>query len=245
MEQKSVLITGASRGIGAETARLFAESGYAVALNYCSSEREALALAKELSEKGYPVLTVQADVSDPVQVESMVDKVCQRFGKIDILICNAGVSDLCLLGDMTDERWRKILSINLDGVFYCCRAVLPHFIHRKEGKILTLSSMWGQVGASCEVAYSASKAGVIGFTKALAKELGPSKITVNCVAPGIISTEMNHKIASETMKTLEEETPLGRLGTPRDVAETLLFLASEKACFFTGQVISPNGGFVI
>ena len=245
MEQKSVLITGASRGIGAETARRFAGAGYAVALNYCCSEREALALAGELKGKGYPVLPVQADVSNPDQVKRMVDKVCETYGKIDILLCNAGVSDFGLLGDLTNERWRKVLAVNLDGVFYCCRAVIPHFIHRKTGKILTVSSMWGQVGGSCEVAYSAAKAGVIGFSKALAKELGPSGISVNCVAPGVITTEMNRNISPEALEELREETPLGRLGTPGDVAEALLFLASEKANFLTGQVLGVNGGFVI
>ncbi len=243
--QKSVLITGASRGIGAEAARVFARAGYAVALNYNRSAKAALALARELEGEGCRVLPVQADVSDPLQVGRMVDIVLENFCQLDILLCNAGVGFPGLFTDTNAETWRQIFATNVDGVYHCCQAVLPHFIHRKEGCILTLSSIWGMVGASCEVAYSASKAAVIGLTKALAKELGPSNITVNCVAPGVIDTEMNGSLSPEDIEALREETPLGRIGTSRDVAETLLFLASEKGRFFTGQVLSPNGGLVI
>ena len=238
--QKTVLITGGSRGIGAATVRTFAAAGYRVAFSYLNSEARARELAEETG--AYPV---RCDVSDSKQVSEMVDNVLDKFCQLDILVCNAGVAWQGLLTDMTDDEWHKVIATDLDGVFYCCRAVLPHFIHRKVGKIITISSMWGQIGASCEVAYSAAKAGVIGLTKALAQEVGPSGITVNCVAPGLIHTEMNAKIDPEALETLAFETPLGRSGTPEEVAKSILFLASEGADFITGQVISPNGGLVM
>ena len=243
--KKTVLITGASRGIGAETARRFSAAGYAVALHYHRSEERALALAEELRRAGGEVLTVQADVGDWSQVRKMVDNVLDKFCQLDILICNAGVSWQGLLSEMSVEEWRRLCAVDLDGVFYCCKAVIPHFVARKAGKILTVSSMWGQTGGSCEAAYSAAKAGVIGLTKALAKELGPSGIAVNCVAPGVIATEMNQNLTPADLDALREETPLGRIGTAGDVAESLLFLASEGASFITGQVLAPNGGLVI
>ena len=186
MGEKVVLITGASRGIGAAAARRFAAGGCKVAVNYLHSREQAEALAKEIG--GW---AVRADVTDPVQVQNMVDELLDKFCQLDILICNAGVAQQKLFGDLTDEDWRRVFAVNVDGAFYAIRAALPHFIHRKAGKILTVSSMWGQVGASCEVGYSAAKAAVIGLTRALAKELGPSGITVNCVAPGVIATDMN------------------------------------------------------
>lgn len=245
MERKTVLITGASGGIGAETARRFAQAGYAVAVHYYRGEEAAAQLVKELAEAGHEAITVQGDVRDAKSVARMVDNVLDKFCQLDNLVCNAGVAWQGLFGDMTSEEWHELFAVNVDGVFHCCQAVLPHFIHAKAGKILVVSSMWGQVGASCEVAYSASKAAVIGLTKALAKELGPSGITVNCVAPGVIATEMNARLSPEALGSLREETPLGRVGTPRDVAESLLFLASPAGDFLTGQVIAPNGGFVI
>ena len=245
MEQRTALITGASRGIGAATARRLARAGYAVAVNYCRSEERALALVEELREAGHTAMAVHADVSDPDQVGDMVDNVLDKFCQLDILVCNAGRSWVGLLGDMTPEEWRELFAVNLDSVFYCCKAVMPHMIHRKRGKIITISSMWGQVGASCEAAYSASKAGVIGLTKALAKELGPSGITVNCVAPGVVDTEMNQNLTAEDLDALRQETPLERIGMAEDVAESVLFLASEGADFITGQVICPNGGLII
>ena len=245
MEQRTALITGATRGIGAATARRLARAGYAVAVNYCRSEERALALVEELREAGHTAMAVHADVSDPDQVGNMVDNVLDKFCQLDILVCNAGRSWVGLLGDMTPEEWRELFAVNLDSVFYCCKAVMPHMIHRKRGKIITISSMWGQVGASCEAAYSASKAGVIGLTKALAKELGPSGITVNCVAPGVVDTEMNQNLTAEDLDALRQETPLERIGRAEDVAESVLFLASEGADFITGQVICPNGGLII
>ena len=242
---KTVLITGASRGIGAETARRFAREGYAVGINYCRSRTQAEDLVRELEAMGVPAKAYRADVSDRTQVDRMMEEFFQDFGHMDVLVCNAGIARQELFTDVTLDQWRQMLGINLDGVFHCCQAALPDMIRRKSGRIITLSSMWGQVGASCEVAYSAAKAGVIGLTKALAKEVGPSGITVNCVAPGVIETEMNGLLDQETKDALAEETPLERMGTPADVAEAIWFLASQGGSFFTGQVLAPNGGFII
>ncbi|MGI5972859.1 MAG: elongation factor P 5-aminopentanone reductase [Oscillospiraceae bacterium] len=237
---KTALVTGGSRGIGAAVARRLAADGYRVAVNYHFARAQAEALAEELGG-----IAVQADVSDSAQVQKMVDTVLEKFCQLDILVCNAGVAWQGLLQDMRDEEWRKVLGTDLDGVFFCCRAVLPHMIGQKSGKIVTMSSMWGQVGASCEAAYSAAKAGVIGLTRALAKEVGPSGISVNCVAPGVIDTEMNQKLGPEALAELAEETPLGRLGTAADIAGCVSFLCSPAADFVTGQVLSANGGLVI
>ena len=242
---KSVLITGAGRGIGAACARRFAAAGYAVALNYCRSEGPALALAESINQNGGRAIALRADVSDPAAVGRMVDNVLENFCQLDTLVCNAGIAWQGLLTDCTDEIWRRIFAVDVDGVFYCCRAVLPHFIHRKAGRIITLSSMWGITGGSCEAPYSAAKAAVIGLTKALAKEVGPSGVTVNCVAPGVIDTEMNGNLTPEDLEALRQETPLERIGTPEDVAESVYFLASEAGGFLTGQVLSPNGGILI
>ncbi len=242
---RTVLITGASRGIGAACARRFAAAGDRVVVNYHRSEAEALALVQEIETAGGAAMAVLADVGDPEQVRRMVDNVLEKFCQLDILICNAGIARQQLFTDITDEDWRDLFRTNVDGTFYCCRAVLPHFIHRKAGRIVTLSSMWGITGGSCEVAYSATKAAVIGLTRALAKEVGPSGITVNCVAPGVIDTEMNGNLTPADLEALREETPLERIGTPEDVAESVFFLASEGARFMTGQVLSPNGGILI
>ena len=243
--KKTVLITGASRGIGAACARRFAAAGYAVAIHYHRSEGAAQALAEEIAAQGGQALLVRADLADSGAVGQMVDNVLDNFCQLDTLVCNAGVAHLGLITDLSDADWRRLFAVNVDGVFYCCRAVLPHFIHRKAGQIVTVSSMWGLTGASCEAAYSASKAAVIGLTRALAKELGPSHITVNCVAPGVIDTEMNRHLTREDWDALREETPLGVIGTPEDVAQSVYFLASPAARFITGQVLSPNGGLVI
>ena len=237
---KTALVTGASRGIGAAVVKRLAQEGYRVAVNYNHSQEKAEALAAEVGG-----MAVQADVSDPAQVGKMVDTVLENFCQLDILVCNAGVAWQGLTQDMDDGAYRRIMGTDLDGVFHCCKAVLPHMIARKTGRIITLSSMWGQVGGSCEAAYSAAKAGVIGLTKALAKEVGPSGITVNCVAPGVIDTEMNGRLGPEALAALAEETPLGRLGTVEEVAECVAFLCSPGGGFLTGQVLSPNGGLVM
>ena len=237
---KTVLITGASRGIGAACARKFAAEGCRVAINYSQSRQQAEALAEELGG-----IAVQADVADPVQVQKMVDTVLDKFCQLDILVCNAGVSHVGLLSDMTDAEWRRLFAVNVDGVFHCCRAVIPHFVHRKCGRIVTVSSMWGQVGASCEAAYSASKAAVIGLTRALAKELGPSGISANCVAPGVIDTDMNRALSAQDLEALKEETPLERIGTAAQVADAVWFFSGGQSDFITGQVLGVNGGLVI
>ena len=242
---KVALITGASKGIGAATAIMFAQNGYDVIINYCSSAESAILLEKSLKETGFSALSYMADVSKSNDVKRMVNDVIERYGKIDVLINNAGVAQQKLFTDITDEDWERMVSINLTGTFNCCRAVIPHMVSRKSGSIINTSSIWGMTGASCEVHYSAVKAGIIGMTKALAKELGPSGIRVNCVAPGVINTRMNANLSVSDLEGLADETPLGRLGTTNEVASTSLFLASNAAEFITGQVISPNGGFVI
>jgi 3-oxoacyl-[acyl-carrier protein] reductase len=216
-----------------------------VAINYHRSAEEALALTAELRGAGHTAIALQGDVSDPEQMDRVVDNVLENFCQLDTLVCNAGVSWTGLLGDMTDEDWRRLFAVNVDGVFHAIRAALPHMVHRKAGKIVTVSSMWGVTGGSCEAAYSATKAAVIGLTRALAKELGPSGITVNCVAPGVIDTEMNQNLGPQDLAALAEETPLGRIGRPEEVAQAILFLASPQAEFITGQVLQPNGGLVI
>ena len=242
---KYALITGASGGIGAATAWAFAQAGYGVAIHAHRSVDKLHALAQELSALSVPVLEVCADLSDPVQAKTMVDNVLEKFCQLDILVCCSGLSHVGLVTDIDPQQWKTLFGVNVDGMHYCCQAVLPHMVHRKEGCILTVSSMWGQVGASCEVAYSATKGAVIAYTKALAQEVGPSNIRVNCIAPGVIATEMNAHLSPEDLDALADETPLGRIGTPEECAACALFLASEGASFVTGQVLAPNGGLVI
>lgn len=242
---KYALITGASGGIGAATARAFAQAGYGVAIHAHRSVDKLHALSQELSALSVPVLEVCADLSDPVQAKTMVDNVLEKFCQLDILICCSGLSHVGLVTGIDPQQWKTLFGVNVDGMHYCCQAVLPHMVHRKEGCILTVSSMWGQIGASCEVAYSATKGAVIAYTKALAQEVGPSNIRVNCIAPGVIATEMNAHLSPEDLDALADETPLGRIGTPEECAACALFLASDGASFVTGQVLAPNGGLVI
>jgi len=244
--EKVVLITGGSRGIGAAAARLFAQKGWAVGINYCASAQAAQTLAEEIRQNGGKAAVIQGDVSDSAQAAQVVAAAERELGPVDALVCNAGVAlPQQLLTDTTDEQWRRVMGVDLDGVFYTIRAAVPGMVRRQKGSIVTVSSMWGVTGGSCEAAYSAAKAGVIGLTKALAKELGPSNIRVNCVAPGVIDTEMNAGLDQESMQALAEETPLGRIGRDEDVARSILFLAGEESSFVTGQVLQTNGGIVI
>ncbi len=243
--KKTALITGGARGIGRAVALTLAGEGWQLAINYHTSGRAAQELAARLEAEGCPALALQADVACPQQVQAMVQAAAERFGGIDLLVNNAGIAQQKLFTDITPDDWRQMMAVNLDGVFHCTQAVLGPMIARQRGCIINISSIWGMVGASCEVHYSAAKAAVIGMTKALAKELGPSGIRVNCVAPGVIDTDMNGGLDAETLGGLREQTPLGSIGSSEDVARLVAFLASEQAGFITGQVISPNGGFVI
>ena len=245
MEKRTVLVTGASRGIGKAIATLFAENNYNVLINYNKSEEEAMDLYNNLKSKGYSVDVYKADVSKKEEVNMMINYCIGKFEKIDVLINNAGISKTNLFTDISYEEWDEVMATNLNGVFYTTKKALQYMIPEMSGKIINISSIWGMVGGSFEVHYSASKAAVIGMTKALAKELGPSNIQVNCIAPGVIQTDMLNNVSQETLEMLREETPLMKLGTVEDIAHTALFLASENSNFITGQVISPNGGFVI
>ena len=239
---KHVLITGASRGIGAATARVFASEGWNVALNYCRSRDQALSLAAELSAGGVEAVALEGDVSDPDQASALVEAAAS-MGSLDALVCCAGIAlPQQLLTDTTDRQWRQVMGVDLDGVFYTMRAACPHMVRRQRGSIVTVSSMWGITGGSCEAAYSAAKAGL---TKAMAKELGPSHIRVNCVAPGVIDTEMNAHLSRADMDALGEEAPLGRIGRAEEAARAIFYLASDQSAFVTGQVLPVDGGMVI
>ena len=237
---KTALVTGASRGIGREICRALSSDGWNVAVNYQSSAAAADELARELGG-----IAVCADVSNPEAVERMFSLVRADLGEISLLVNNAGISEYGLLTDLSFERWNRLLAVNLGGVFNCCRAAIPAMVRQKSGCIINISSMWGQVGASCEAAYSASKGGVIALTKALAKELGPSGIRVNSVSPGCIETDMMARFSPAELDALRDETPLEALGSPADVACCVRFLASPAARFITGQTIGVNGGFII
>ena len=241
----SVLITGASRGIGRAAALAFAKAGWWVAANYNNSREQALSLVEEIKAIGGTAIAIQCDVSDYDACRNMIKQAEAAFGHIDALVNNAGISCDMLFSDTRPQDWRRTFSINTDGVYNCCHIIADSMISRKKGAIVNVSSIWGVTGASCEVAYSASKAAVIGFTKALAKELGPSNIRVNCVAPGVIDTEMNANLTPEDIAVLSDETPLCRIGTAEEAAQAILFLASDKASFITGAVLGVNGGLVI
>lgn len=242
---KTVIVTGGSRGIGAATCIRFAELGYNVILNYNNSREAAVMLAQSQRQLGRAVFPCRADVSDRAAVEKMVDNVLKEFGSIDVLVNNAGIANQELFTKVSMEDWNKMIAVNLTGVFNCTQAVLPSMIKNHCGSIINVSSVWGETGASCEVPYSTVKAGIIGMTKALAKEVGPSGIRVNCVAPGVISTAMNSHLSLEDMNELIDETPLCRIGEADEVATTITFLASEDSSFITGHVLSVNGGFNI
>lgn len=245
MKNKTVLITGGAKGIGKAMTEVFAQEGYNVLTNFNKSVASAEELYLELKEKGLSVEKYRANVTDRSQVKEMVKYCLNRFGSIDILINNAGIAQDKLFTEITDEDWDMMIDTNLKSVYICSQEVLKTMISKKQGKIINISSIWGLVGASCEVHYSVSKAGVIGLTKSLAKELGPSNIQVNCVAPGVIETDMLCDCTDETLNDLRENTPLMRLGSAKDIANCALFLASDNSDFITGQVISPNGGFIV
>ena len=248
LKDKVAIITGANnpQGIGAATARLFAQNGWTVGINYNASEQAARNLADEIAAFGGKAVLFQGDVSQSEQAADVVARAEREFGALDALVCNAGVAlPQQLLTDTTDEQWRKVMGVDLDGVFYTIRSAVPGMVRRQKGSIVTVSSMWGVTGGSCEAPYSAAKAGVIGLTKALAKELGLSHVRVNCVAPGVIDTDMNAHLSREDLEALGEETPLGRIGLPEEVGRAILFLAGEDASFITGQVLNVDGGMVI
>ncbi len=244
---KTVLITGASGGIGSAAATAFAQNGYDVILHYYNNKDCANRLAKDLSERyGIKTLAVRADVADKASVYNMYNEIDKCFENVDVLVNNSGISQQKLFTDITADDWKKMTGVNLDGVFYCSQEALKRYmIKNHSGVILNISSMWGQVGASCEVHYSAAKAGVIGLTKALAKEVGPSNIRVNCICPGVVMTDMMKGFDKQTIDELKNEAPLNKLGTPQDIANAAVFLCSEQASFITGQILGVNGGFVI
>lgn len=244
---KNVLITGGSGGIGSAICVAFAQAGYNVAVHYNKNKEAAQKLSEILRQSyGINAVSVGADVSDRQAVNAMYDEIDKAFGKIDVLVNNSGIAQQKLFTDITCDDWSKMTGVNLDGVFHCTQeAAKRYMIKNHSGVILNISSMWGQVGASCEVHYSAAKAGVIGFTKALAKELGLSGIRVNCICPGVVMTDMMKSFDENTINELKEDSVLNTLGTPKDIADAAVFLCSDRAKFITGQILGVNGGFVI
>ena len=240
--EKTVLITGGSRGIGAACVEAFAAAGCRVIFSYLHSQEQAAALCARWEGRA---LAVQADVADRDQVTALFRQAEQAFGPVEVLVNNAGIAQQKLFTDITPAEWRRMLAVHLDGPFYCCQAALPAMIRAKWGRIINISSMWGQVGGSCEVHYSAAKSGLIGLTKALAQEEGPSGVTVNCIAPGVVETDMMAGFSAADKQALAEETPLCRLGRPEEVAAAAVFLAGDQAAFITGQVLGVNGGLVV
>lgn len=237
---KSVIITGGSRGIGAAAVRLFSSKGWDVYFLYKKSDSAA-----ELTARETGACALRADVSDMSQVKNAVERFREFHRCPDALINNAAICSHGLLQDTDESQWERMFAVNVTGMYNCIHELLPEMIKRGSGSIINVSSIWGITGASCEVPYSASKAAVIGLTKALAKETGPSGIRVNCVAPGVIDTEMNANLTEDDRALIEQDTPLGRIGTAEEIAQLMYYLCSDDASFITGQVISPNGGFVI
>ena len=237
---KTVLITGGSRGIGRAMVEAFSNAGYAVAFTYKNSENEAKILAEKTNS-----LAICADSAKECDVLAAVKQVVEKLGGIDCLINNSGVSSFSLFTDLSLEDWNDTLAVNLTGAFLYSKAVAKDMISRKKGRIINITSMWGLVGASCEVHYSASKAGLIGMTKAMAKELGPSGITVNAIAPGLIETDMNKCLSEDDIAEVIDSTPVMKIGNPDDVARAALFLASDEASFITGDVINLSGGYIM
>ncbi len=242
--KKVALITGSSRGIGRAEAIALARDGYAVCVNCVEREDKAQELAAQLRSEGFEAMWYRADVADAAAVKQMVAEVEKTLGAVTLLVNNAGIAKQCLFQDMTEDYWKRIFDVNLNGAFNTIQAVLPHMLHEHSGCIVNTSSIWGQHGASCEVAYSATKHAIIGLTRSLAQELAPTNIRVNCVAPGVINTDMVQVLGEETLDALADDTPVGRLGRPEDIAAVVSFLASDAASFITGQVITSDGGFI-
>ena len=240
---RTVLITGGAKGIGAACAEHFACLGCNVVINYLTSETLAKNLQKELSDRGYNVLTVKADVSSKPQVEKMFELADKTFGGVDILINNAGISKIGIFNDFSEEDYDNIFDVNMKSAYLCSKYAVSHMLKKHWGRIINISSMWGLVGASCEVPYSASKAALIGFTKSLAKELAPSGITVNSVAPGFIDTDMNAHISEQDRTDFIESIPISRAGIPMEVAHAAAFFADERSSYITGQVLAVDGVF--
>ena len=242
---KAALITGGSRGIGRAAALRLAADGYAVAVNYRSDRAAAEEVCAEIIAGGGRAVALQADVGCEEQAAELCRLVEAELGPIRLLVNNAGIASFGFFDACTYQDWRRVFAVNVDGAFFCSRALLPGMIRRKDGCIINISSIWGIVGASCEVAYSASKGALIAMTKALAKEVGPSGIRVNCIAPGVIDTDLNAALDAAALDELREATPLGTIGRPEDIAAAIAYLASDDARFITGQVLSPNGGFIV
>ena len=244
MKKKIALVTGASGGIGGACAEKLAQEGYTVLVHGCRELRQAEALADCLCAEGHDAHAVFCDLADSESVQAMCRDVLALYHRVDALALCAGISHTGLLCDMTDAQWHAVMDVNVSGMFYLIRALAPGMVSRNAGAIVTVSSMWGRVGASCEVAYSATKHAIIGLTRSLAQELAPTHIRVNCVAPGVINTDMVQVLGQETLDMLAEDTPLGRLGRPEDIAEAVAFLASDSASFITGQILCADGGFI-
>ena len=240
---KTVIITGASKGIGRACAEKFYKLGYNIAAVYRSDDEGMSSFCRGRDEDR--ILVFKADVADFEAMHDIARETVAKFGSVDVLVNNAGIAQQKMMNDITEADWDRMFDVNVKGMFNCVKACMDTMIHNKSGRIINISSIWGIAGASCEVHYSASKAAVIGFTKALAKELGPSGITVNRVAPGVIDTPMNKNIAPETMAELAEETPLGKIGTPREIAEAVAFFTMDTASFVTGQILTVDGGFIL
>ena len=240
---KVAIVTGGAKGIGAEIVRTLAENGYIVILNYNNSKVQAEVLKNEMLQKGFNIEVVKADVSNRNEVNSLIEFAIKRFKKIDILVNNAGISLEGLFTDVSEEMWQKIINVNLNSVFNCTQEVLKYMIKEKSGRIINISSIWGETGASCEVAYSTTKAAINGMTKALAKEVGLSNIRVNAIAPGIINTDMNSRLSYEELEQIKEQIPLNRIGNTKDIARCVKWLVEDE--YTTGQIISINGGWYI
>lgn len=243
--KKVALVTGSSRGIGRAIARRLAREGYALCINYIEREDKALELKGELEAAGCPAMIYRADVAVREQVEAMVAAVKAELGPVSLLVSNAGVAGQCLFQEVSDGMWDRYFNVNVRGAFNCAQAVLPDMLHEKSGSIVTISSIWGLRGASCEVVYSATKAALIGLSKSLAMELAPSGIRVNCVCPGVVDTDMLSALPSDVMGSLADMTPMGRLGSPEDIAGAVAFFAGDEAGFITGQVLTADGGFIL